>query len=195
MTDPGVPVVATVGGLLARYDVLLCDVWGVVHDGNRAFAAANDALTRFRAGGGTVVLVSNAPSPGAALVHVLDDKGVVRTAYDAIVSSGDLALGHIRQRGYRRIHQVGPGARDGSFWRALGTPDTPIELAEAVAVTGLVDDRRESPELYRPMLEQALARRLPVVCVNPDLHVHVGNDLLPCAGAIAAIYADMGGEV
>lgn len=195
MTDARVPVLDNVGSLLERYDLLLCDIWGVVHDGNVALPDANETLTRFRARGGTVVLVSNAPSPGPALVHVLDSKKVVRTAYDAIVSSGDLALMHIREKGFARVHQVGPGSRDGSFWRALGMPDSPIEEADAVAVTGLVDDRRETPELYRPMLERALARRLPLVCVNPDLHVHVGADLLPCAGAIAAIYDEMGGEV
>lgn len=190
-----IPVLAHVGALLERYDVLLCDIWGVVHDGNRAFPDANSSLTRFRDRGGTVVLVSNAPAPGPALEHVLAEKQVLPTAWDAIVSSGDLALSHIRDKGYTRVHRIGPGARDGSFWRALAMPDAAIEEADAVACTGLVDDRRETPEHYRPLLERALRRRLPLVCVNPDLHVHVGADLLPCAGAIATIYEAMGGEV
>lgn len=184
-----------VGGLLERYDLLLCDIWGVVHDGRKAFPFSNEALTRFRAGGGTVVLVSNSPAPSRALVELLDNRQVVRTAYDATVSSGDLALEHIRERGYRRVHRIGPAARDGSFFGMLGSEDAAVEEADAIACTGLVRDREDTPEQYRGLLERALARRLPLVCVNPDLAVHVGQDLLPCAGAIAAIYEAMGGSV
>ena len=113
------PVVTACGDLLARYDVLFCDIWGVVHDGRRAFSAANATLTRFRERGGTVVLVSNAPMPGDAVARVLDDKGVLREAWDAIVSSGDLALGVIGERGWKRIHGIGPEKRDAAFFAAL----------------------------------------------------------------------------
>ncbi len=193
MTPP--TIIFEARDLLQRYDVLLCDIWGVVHDGRRAFDAANDALTRFRAGGGTVVLVSNAPSPAAAVARVLDDKAVVRSAWDRIVSSGDLALGHIRTKGYQRLHQIGPSHRDTAFFDALPGPSVDIMEAEAIACTGLVDDRREQPEAYLPVLQAARQRKLPFVCANPDLHVHVGPDLLPCAGAIATLYANLGGDV
>lgn len=189
------PVVEHLGPLLDGYDVLLCDIWGVVHDGQRAFPAANEALTRFRERGGTVILVSNAPSPSDALVDILDEKAVWRSVYDGIVSSGDLALQHIREKGYSRVHHIGRQGRDGAFFRALGAPSTPIEEADAIACTGLVHERREQAESYRPLLERALPRKVPFVCANPDLHVHVGEDLLPCAGAIAAIYEEMGGPV
>jgi HAD superfamily hydrolase (TIGR01459 family) len=173
----------------------LCDIWGVLHDGQRAFASANDALSRFRAKGGTVVLVSNAPMPASTVARVLDEKGVVREAWDRIVSSGDIALGQIRERGFQRVHAIGPPKRDRAFFEALPGPSAPIEIADAVACTGLVDDRRETAEHYLPVLEVAHRRRLPFVCANPDLAVHVGADLLPCAGAIAALYEAMGGEV
>ncbi len=196
MTDNHLPpILDTLGDLLGGYDVLLCDIWGVLHDGNRAFPAANAALTRFRETGGTVVLVSNAPSPAPALAHVLDAKHVVRTAWDAIVSSGDLGLTHIRDHSYARVHRIGPAQRDGSFFSTLGLPDAAIEEADAIACTGLVDDRRETPDDYLDRLRQARVRNLPFVCVNPDLAVHVGDDLLPCAGAIAALYEKMGGSV
>lgn len=193
MTDP--VVITEARELLAGYDVLFCDIWGVVHDGNRAFPACNEALTRFRERGGTVILVSNAPSPAEAVARVLDDKGVVRTAWDRLVTSGDLALRHIRAKGYRKLHQIGPGKRDVAFFKALPEPSVPVDEAEAVACTGLVDDRNETPEDYLPMLRVARQRRLPFICANPDLHVHVGDALLACAGAIAQLYADMGGEV
>ncbi|MFM9938513.1 MAG: TIGR01459 family HAD-type hydrolase [Hyphomicrobiaceae bacterium] len=193
MTPP--TIITEARDLLQRYDVLLCDIWGVVHDGQRAFDAANDALTRFRAGGGTVVLVSNAPSPSDAVARVLDDRAVLRSAWDRIVSSGDLALSHIRAKGYQRLHQIGPLRRDRGFFDALPGPSVAIAEAEAIACTGLVDDRREKAEDYLPTLQAARQRRLPFVCANPDLHVHVGADLLECAGAIATLYAGLGGDV
>lgn len=188
-------IVEGCAGLLAAYDVLLCDVWGVIHDGRQAFPEANEALTAFRARGGTVVLVSNAPTPSSNVARVLDDKGVARSAWDAIVSSGDLALAHVRSMGWRRLHHIGPARRDRAFFEALPGPSTGIADAEAMACTGLVDDRRETADDYRPLLEAARELALPLVCANPDLVVHVGADLLPCAGAIGALYEGMGGEV
>lgn len=193
MTAP--PVITDCGDLLARYDVLFCDIWGVVHDGVKAFEAANEALTRFRAGGGTVVLVSNAPMPSETVARVLDQKGVVREAWDAIVSSGDLALGVIAERGWQRVYGIGPQKRDAAFFAGLPGKADGIADADAIACTGLVDDRRETAAQYRPLLAEAFARKLVFVCANPDLAVHVGSDLLPCAGAIGALYAAMGGEV
>ncbi len=193
MTAP--PIIAACRDLLANYDVLFCDIWGVVHDGKRAFPAANVALQRFRDNGGTVVLVSNAPMPGPTVARVLDEKGVVREAWDAIVSSGDLALGVIGERGYQRVYGIGPEKRDGAFFAALPGRASSIADADAIACTGLVDDRRETAEQYRSVLEAARARQLTFVCANPDLAVHVGADLLPCAGAIASIYESLGGEV
>ena len=188
-------IIQSCGSLLANYDVLFCDIWGVVHDGKRAFPGANAALQRFRGNGGTVVLVSNAPMPSATVARVLDDKGVVREAWDAIVSSGDLALGVIAERGFQRIYGIGPDKRDGAFFASLPGRSGRIADADAVACTGLVDDRRETAEQYTPLLEEARARNLTFVCANPDLAVHVGADLLPCAGAIATIYEGLGGQV
>ena len=193
---PHIPsIVESCGPLLANYDVVLCDVWGVIHDGRRAFDEANAALSSFRARGGTVILVSNAPTPAGNVARVLDEKGVTRTAWDAIVSSGDLALDHVRAKGWQRLHRIGPAARDRAFFEAL--PGVPVDIAEAEAITctGLVDDRRETAGDYRDRLEAARARGLSLVCANPDLVVHVGPDLLPCAGAIGVLYEEMGGDV
>ena len=192
---PTPPILTSASQLLGRYDVLLCDVWGVVHDGRVAYPGANDALPRYRAGGGTVVLVSNAPMTAAAIAGLLDDKGVRRACWDAIVSSGDLALTHIAERGYRHIYGIGPRPRDNSFFDAVPQLTADLSAADAIACTGLVHERTETAEHYRPLLEKVLARKLPFVCVNPDLAVHVGADLLPCAGAIAALFESMGGSV
>jgi HAD superfamily hydrolase (TIGR01459 family) len=190
-----IPIIEHAGPLLGRYRVLLCDVWGVVHDGIKAYPGANEALPRFRQGGGLVVLVSNAPRPGPSVAHLLDEKAVVRDAWDAIVTSGDIALSHIAEAGYKRLYRIGPERRDSAFFEGLPGPHTPIESADAIVCTGLNRDRHEQPEAYLPLLEEALARRLPFICANPDLAVHVGEDLLPCAGAIAALYEARGGPV
>jgi len=190
-----IPIIEGAGPLLGRYRVLFCDVWGVVHNGITAYPGANDALPRFRQAGGLVVLVSNAPRPGFSVAHLLDEKSVLRETWDAIVTSGDIALGHIAETGYQRLYRIGPERRDRAFFEALPGPHAPIEEADAIVCTALNRDREEQPEAYLPVLEEALARRLPFVCANPDLAVHVGDDLLPCAGAIAALYEARGGPV
>jgi HAD superfamily hydrolase (TIGR01459 family) len=190
-----IPIIDHAGPLLGRYRILFCDIWGVVHDGLTAYPGANDALPRFRRAGGTVVLVSNAPRPGPSVARLLEEKLVSREAWDAIVTSGDIALRHIAEAGYTRLHRIGPSRRDADFFDGLPGSDTPIDAADAIVCTGLNRDRAERPEDYVPVIEQGLARRLPFICANPDLAVHVGDDLLPCAGAIAAIYENMGGTV
>ena len=189
------PILTSAAALLGRFDVLLCDVWGVIHDGRKAYPGANVALPRFRANGGTVVLVSNAPMTALAVADLLDDKGVSRDAWDGIVPSGDIALGHIADKGYHRIFGIGARVRDASFFDAVPHLVDDMDDADAIACTGLANDRTERPEQYLPILEQAIRRELPFVCVNPDLAVHVGADLLPCAGAIATLYEAMGGSV
>jgi len=189
------PIIANAGPLLSRYDAIFCDVWGVVHNGRRAYAEAGAALARFRAGGGTVILVSNAPIPASGVERVLEKTGVRRDAWDAIVSSGDIALAHIAEQGYRRLHWVGPSERDYALYVRLPGPDVPLAEAEAIVCTGLRNDRTETVEDYRALIEQGVTLKLPFVCANPDLVVDVGTLRLTCAGSIAAEYERLGGQV
>jgi HAD superfamily hydrolase (TIGR01459 family) len=192
---PHPPILQHAAGLLAGYDVMFCDVWGVLHDGNRAFAAACDALLRFKAAGGTVVLVSNAPVPAEGVAAMLDYREVPREAYDAIVASGELALRHIAERGYKRIFCIGPADRDALTFSRLEADQVALEEADAILCTGLNDDRNETAADYRPLLETARGRNLPFVCANPDLVVDVGGRQYICAGAIADLYERMDGNV
>ena len=189
------PIIAQAGPLLSRYDVVFCDVWGVMHNGRTAYAEAGAALARFRAEGGTVILVSNAPIPQSGVERVLEKTGVRGDAWDAIVSSGDIALRHIAEKGYRRMHWVGPSKRDYALYVRLNEPSTPLEQADSIICTGLVDDRNETVADYRELIEAGVARKLPFVCANPDLVVDVGAVQLLCAGSIAAEYEGLGGEV
>src|SRR5262245_58483000 len=189
------PIIAAAGPLLARYDVVFCDVWGVMHNGRRAYVRAGAALARFRAQGGTVILVSNAPIPASGVERVLARTGVRRDAWDAIVSSGDIALSHIAEKGYRRMHWVGPSERDYALYVRLHQPSVALAEADAIVCTGLRDDRHETVADYRTLIEEGVARAVPFVCANPDLIVDVGAVQLPCAGSIAAEYERLGGHV
>jgi HAD superfamily hydrolase (TIGR01459 family) len=189
------PILAHAGPILSRYDVLFCDVWGVVHNGVTAFDGACRALETFRASGGTVILVSNAPVPKQRVSDMLDTRHVPGAAWDDIVSSGDIALAHVEDRNFHQIYCIGPQDRDQALFSALRGRSVELADAEAIVCTGLNDDRRETPEDYRDMLERALEKRLPFVCANPDLIVDVGGTLFYCAGAIADLYAHMGGDV
>lgn len=180
--------------LSTHYDVFFCDIWGVVHDGMRAYEAAGEALVRLRAQGATIVLVSNAPFPAARVAKVLADKGVRRDAWDAIVSSGDVTRAEILAHGCAGVFHIGP-ERDKATFDNLPMPRVPLGDASLAVVTGLVHDTRETAEDYRATLEQCRARGLTLICANPDRAVHVGAQLLPCAGVIADLYEAMGGTV
>jgi HAD superfamily hydrolase (TIGR01459 family) len=189
------PIFAHGRSLLARYDVLFSDVWGVLHDGLTAYQDATTALENFRANGGTVILVSNAPVPNARVAEMLADKNVPRGAWDAIVSSGDIALAHIDAEGYEQLHWIGPVDRDEALFKSMHWPSAPLENADAILCSGLDDDINETAEDYRARLQIALGRNLPFICANPDLVVDVGGKHYLCAGSIADLYQEMGGRV
>lgn len=193
VTSP--PILAGASDLLTDYETIFCDVWGVVHNGVNAHESAVDALLRFRAAKGTVILVSNAPVPKARVADMLASKGVPDTAYDDIVSSGDIALRHIAKEQFKAVYSIGPRDRDSALFNAIDADFTDLAGADAIICTGLNDDLIEVAEDYDSQLEQALARRLPFVCANPDKYVDVGGKLYLCAGAIADRYEAMGGSV
>lgn len=193
MPDPHGPL-AGLSRLFPRYRVLFCDVWGVVHNGLAAFAPAVDALSRFRAEGGTVILVTNAPRPSAPIIAMLDQLGVARAAWDAVVSSGDATRAMIAPYRGRVIHHVGPPTIDDALYEGLGVIRGPAESAEAVVVTDL-DEDDDTPEMYTERAALWQSRALPLICANPDKVVEVGDKLYYCGGALADLYAELGGQV
>ena len=185
----------TITGLSAladRYDVLLCDVWGVIHNGRVPFPAACAALERFRKTRGPVVLISNSPRPSSAIHDQLDRIGVPREAWSVLVTSGDAT------RTLLAAHAPGPawkiGApKDEPLYDGLNLTFAGPSEAAFISCTGLVDDMTETPEDYRAALSIAAERGLPMVCANPDLKVHVGEQLIWCAGGLADLYQQLGG--
>jgi HAD superfamily hydrolase (TIGR01459 family) len=180
--------------LVDGVDVLLSDIWGVVHNGLVAFPEACKALHTFRSRGGSVILITNAPRPADSVQRQLRKLRVADETYDAIVSSGDLTRNFVAGHPGKKMFWVGP-ERDSSIYRGLDPQITPLEEADYIVCTGLFDDETESAENYRAMLEQARARKLPLVCANPDIVVERGDRLIYCAGAIAEFYRELGGEV
>jgi HAD superfamily hydrolase (TIGR01459 family) len=181
--------------IASGYDVLLSDVWGVVHNGVAATPEACEALTRFRQQGGSVVLITNAPRPGDVVARfTLDRLGVPREAYDGIVSSGDVTHALIAARAGLRVFHVGP-QRDVAIFDGLDAPMAALETADYAVCTGLTNDTVETPQDYHELIEQMRMRGLPMICANPDIVVERGDQLVYCAGAIADLYAAAGGSV
>jgi len=180
--------------LASRYDAVLCDVWGVVHNGVRAHADACDALARFRAGGGTAILISNAPRPREWVVRSLDRLAVPREAYDGLVTSGDVTRAFLTGHPGETVFLIGP-ERDHTIFDGLPIKFGALEAADYCVCTGLYEDERETPDDYADILARLRARNLFMVCANPDLVVERGDRLVHCAGAIADRYAHLGGEV
>ncbi len=169
-TPAPIPTLQGLAEVADRYDLILCDVWGVLHDGQTAHTAAGEALIRFRGLPGArprrVVLVSNAPRPGDGVGRILDRFGVPREAYDAILTSGDLTHDLIAARPGARIRHLGP-ERDLGIFQGLDLSLVPEAEADLVVCTGLFDDRSETPDDYRPELERLAARGLTMICANP----------------------------
>jgi HAD superfamily hydrolase (TIGR01459 family) len=194
MTAALPPLIPHFAALAPDYDVVLCDVWGVVHNGIAAYQHACDTLMRMRARGGTVVLITNSPRPSAQVGRQLERLHVPPETYDAIVSSGDVTRSVIEQRRGETLYHLGP-QRDRSVFSGLNVRFAPLESADYVVCSGLENDDVETPDDYRDRLETMLKRRLFMVCGNPDVVVERGDRLVYCAGALADLYAIMGGEV
>ena len=190
MTSP-----TPIGGLrelASRYDVLLCDVWGVIHNGRESFPAACAALGRFRAEVGPVILISNAPRPHPPIVEQMDSLGVPRAAWTKLITSGDATRELLAQRG-GKVWKIGPD-RDEVLYDGLGLADAGPDDADFICVTGPYDDETDEPADYRERFETCVARGLDLICANPDIVVQRGERLIYCGGALAQLYESLGGR-
>jgi HAD superfamily hydrolase (TIGR01459 family) len=190
------------------HDALICDVWGVVHDGCRHHVAAAEALYRFKESHGPVVLLTNAPRVPAEVKAQCTSYGLPPDCYDAIVSSGGAAREELARRcteasakagapgkkGTLPLYYIGPD-RDLPMIAGLDVARVPIPEAEVVLAIGLRDDMTETPDQYADELMAMRARGLVMFCANPDLVVHRGEKLVYCAGSLAQAYEDLGGPV
>lgn len=186
--------IAGLSEIAARYDVILSDVWGVIHNGRESFPEATGALARFQTERGPVVLISNAPRPHPPIVEQLAGLGVPRAAWSRLVTSGDATRALLAPRAPGPVWALGP-ERDAILYEGLGLASAEPGDAAFICVTGPYDDDTETAEDYRERLTAARDRGLVLICANPDLVVQKGDRLIPCAGALAQLYAGLGGQV
>ncbi len=174
------------------YDAIFCDVWGVLHNGEVAFAPAVEALKRARAKGITVILVTNAPRPFGSVIAQMTLLGVPEDAYDRVVTSGDVTRDLIIE-GPRKVFHIG-SERELAIYEGLDVELVEEFEASGVVCTGLYDDETETPENYVELLQRLRSRNLPFICANPDIMVERGPRLIWCAGALARDYGQLGGR-
>jgi HAD superfamily hydrolase (TIGR01459 family) len=193
MTD--LPVLPSIAPLGATSELWFVDIWGVMHNGVRPYATSVAACEAFRNQGGTVLLVTNAPRPRESVARQLDQIGVAATAYDGIVSSGDVSRSLIAAWAGRRILHIGP-ARDLPVFAGLdAAAGATAEDAEVAVCTGLYEDETETPADYAGLLAKLRSRAVPMICANPDQKVERGGRIVYCAGSIATAYEALGGIV
>lgn len=192
MFDP--PRLATLGQIAHDYDAVLCDVWGVVHNGHAAFDEAVDALRRFREERGPVVLITNAPRPQEYVSRLFPGLGVTPDSYDAIVSSGDATRAALESFAPGPIYRIGPDFDD-PLYEGLELEYTEEPNAAAICATGLRHLPDDAPENYHGELEELADLDIPMICANPDIVFRFGDKLVWAAGALAEIYEQLGGRV
>lgn len=192
-------IISELTEISAHYDAVFCDLWGVLHNGKAAFPAAVEALQAFRAKGGSVVLLTNAPRPRSGVTAQLERLGAPRDCYDLVVTSGDASQAAVAAGLFgKRVHHLGP-ERDMLFFTDFNGAPLEVERvaladAESIICTGLFDDQIESPADYRQVIAEGVNRGLPMLCANPDLEVDVGEKRIYCGGAIAKAYTEAGGK-
>jgi HAD superfamily hydrolase (TIGR01459 family) len=194
-TKPAPALIAGLSDVADRYDVALCDVWGVIHNGRESFEPACEALVRFQESRGPVILISNAPRPASAALAQLRGLGVPDGAWSDFVTSGDATRAELEARAPGPVWAVGP-ARDAPLYEGvkLEFVETPAGAA-FICCTGPFDDETDTPEDYRSRFQLCAERRLPMICANPDRVVRRGDALIYCAGALADLYESLGGVV
>lgn len=186
--------IGSVGELAGRYDAVLCDVWGVLHDGRTVFPGAGEALIGLRATGVRVVLLTNMPRPSSTMPAALARLGFPDGAWDAIVTSGDAIRGELARRAPGPVLRLGRRT-DRGLWDGLGLQYVDdLDRARFLAIAGL-REAHEAPSDYAPILRAARDRDLELLCANPDLQIMSGGELRWCAGSVADAYAAIGGRV
>ncbi|AKK19791.1 TIGR01459 family HAD-type hydrolase [Candidatus Liberibacter africanus] len=185
--------IASLCAILSSYDVILCDVWGVIHNGKSFFSSSISALEKARTNGLKVILFTNSPRPSSSVISQIKSLGPLPQFWDDIISSGDLTY-HLFKEESRDIFFIGP-EKDYALLETLDVNIVSEKSAKTILCTGLYNDETEHPEDYHILLESFASRNIPFICANPDIFANRGNKVIPCAGALALIYQKLNGIV
>ena len=189
---PEVPRIQGLSQIAGNYDLLLCDVWGVLHNGLAAKPPAIAALSAFREAGGTVIMITNAPRRRKSVFAQLAKLGVPEGTYDTVVTSGDVTRTLIEE-GPARVLHIGT-EKDLSLFEGMEVELVGEEEAEVIVCSGPWNEETETPEDYTGLLTRMQQRDLSMICANPDIVVELGDRLIYCAGALAREYERLGGR-
>lgn len=186
-------ILKTLAPVLDRFDGVVLDIWGVLHDGGRPYPAAAGAVRALHDAGKKIVLVSNTPAEGQGVLGVLAKMGFASDLFTGIVTSGDAVRAALADPPGRRYALF--SGDDGRYGGVEGLEIVPLDEADFILANSLMEqDPRKDPE-WRRLLAPAAERRLPLVCANPDVVVMSGERIWYCAGALAELYESMGGPV
>jgi len=194
-------IIPALSEISAQYDALFVDLWGCVHDGVTAYPEAIAALQAYRKSGGIVILVTNSPKPREGVAAQLGQFGVPVDAYDSIASSGDSARSAMF-RGIvgEKVYFMGEWTRDSGFFDPIEIINDPAQItrvplqeAEGIVCCGPFDPMAD-PAVNRADFLYAKQKGMKLLCANPDIVVDRGEVREWCAGALAALYTEMGGE-
>ncbi|MEX3014399.1 TIGR01459 family HAD-type hydrolase [Gymnodinialimonas hymeniacidonis] len=193
-------IIENLAEISGMYDAVFCDLWGCVHNGVEPFAEAVEALRAFKTQGGTVLLLTNAPRPRASVATQLDRIGVPRDCWDVIATSGDSARAAMLTGAVgEKVWHIGE-PHDAPFFEKMELIEDAVDIerveldqAEGIVCTGPFDPHAD-PSVMRPQFLLAKTKRLKLLCANPDIVVDRGESREWCAGALAQLYTEMGGE-
>ena len=181
--------------IFEKYDSIICDIWGVIHNGQELFSSSVDCLYDLKNKGYPIILVSNAPRPGEEIKLILEKMGLKKNCYDKIITSGDLTQKILNDGSLgQNCYHIGPD-RDLKIFEGIRVNRVNFDKSDFIFITGLFNDEEEDENTYLPLLEESKKRNLKLLCANPDIWVQRGNQLIPCAGAISRKYESIGGEV
>ncbi|MGR3635901.1 MAG: TIGR01459 family HAD-type hydrolase [Shimia sp.] len=194
-------IISALSEISDRYEALFVDLWGCVHNGITAYPDAVAALQKYRAKGGIVVLVTNSPRPRASVAQQMLDFGVPTDAYDTIATSGDSARSAMYQGAVgEKVYFMGEAERDADFFKPLNILENPASIqrvplteAEGIVCCGPFDPMAD-PDVNRADFLYAKTKGMKLLCANPDIVVDRGEVREWCAGALARLYTEMGGE-
>ena len=189
-----IPFIESVKELRDRYDVWLCDIWGVIHNVIAKHDSAVEACRTFRSAGGVVILITNAPRPKSAIYPQFEAMNIPDDCYDEIVTSGDVTRNLLSQYSGKNVYHLGP-ERDLPIFHGIDVNLTSLKQADVILCSGLFDDDTETPEDYRAQFTEIMGLGLPMICANPDLVVERGDRIVYCGGALAQLYEELGGTV
>ena len=176
-----------------NYDTFVIDLWGVIHNGVMLNSKAMDAIEQLKNNSKKIVFLSNAPRLSLKVVNFLTKMSMDKKYLSNVMTSGEAAMYAINKNKFgKKFFHLGP-PRDNSVFEKVKENKTIIEKCDFILCTGLFDEHENNLEYYKNFLKKHVVKKM--VCTNPDLTVHRGNIEELCAGSVAKVFEDLGGEV